>query len=107
MTNHPDGWTSDQAYEPYVGRWSRLVAPRFLQRLPPAPPSASWCDVDNSIAAVAVALSVDPGDTRAVLVDTDTDPLPAWRSPTYTATWSLMESAQSSYTCPTHSTVTG
>ena len=30
MTNHPDAWTSDQAYEPYVGRWSRLVAERTL-----------------------------------------------------------------------------
>ena len=42
MTNHPDAWTSDQAYEPYVGRWSRLVAPRFLRWLPPLPPSLSY-----------------------------------------------------------------
>jgi hypothetical protein len=33
---------------------------------------------DYSIAAIATALSVDPGDVRAVLVDTDDDPLPAW-----------------------------
>ena len=49
MTNHPDAWTSDQAYEPYVGRWSRLVAPRFLRWLPSAPPAASWCDVGCGI----------------------------------------------------------
>jgi hypothetical protein len=33
---------------------------------------------DYSIAAVAAALAVDPGDVRAVLVDVDKDPLPAW-----------------------------
>jgi hypothetical protein len=33
---------------------------------------------DFSVVAVAAALSVDPGDVRAVLVDADEDPLPAW-----------------------------
>lgn len=56
MTNRPDAWTSDQAYEPYVGRWSRLVTPRFLQWLPPTPPSASWCDVGCGTGALAHAI---------------------------------------------------
>jgi hypothetical protein len=33
---------------------------------------------DYSIAAVAAALAVDPGDVRAVLVDVNEDPLPRW-----------------------------
>ena len=27
----PDAWTSGDLYEPYVGRWSRKLAPRFLE----------------------------------------------------------------------------
>jgi len=27
--NRTDAWNSGDAYEPYVGRWSRLVAPAF------------------------------------------------------------------------------
>lgn len=33
---------------------------------------------DYSIAAVAAAIAVDPGDVRAVLVGVDKDPLPDW-----------------------------
>ncbi|MFC7552929.1 MFS transporter [Pseudoroseomonas wenyumeiae] len=35
----PGLWAAGEAYEPYVGRWSRLVAVEFLRRLgiPPAP----------------------------------------------------------------------
>lgn len=55
-----------------------------------APPTASWkldsacadCDAARmsgySVVAIAGALSVDPGDVRAVLVDADEDPLPGW-----------------------------
>ena len=28
--NRTDAWDSGDAYEPYVGRWSRLVAREFL-----------------------------------------------------------------------------
>jgi SAM-dependent methyltransferase len=37
-------WASGEAYEPYVGRWSRVIAPQFLTWL--AIPAASrWLDV--------------------------------------------------------------
>lgn len=39
-----DTWSSGDAYEPYVGRWSRLVAREFLNWLV-APPDARWLDV--------------------------------------------------------------
>jgi SAM-dependent methyltransferase len=37
-------WASGDAYEPYMGRWSRLVAARFVDWLDPAP-GARWLDV--------------------------------------------------------------
>jgi SAM-dependent methyltransferase len=39
-----DRWSSGDAYEPYVGRWSRLVAQQFLAWLDTAPES-NWLDV--------------------------------------------------------------
>jgi SAM-dependent methyltransferase len=40
----PDTWASGDAYEPYVGRWSRLIAREFLAWLAVAPGSR-WLDV--------------------------------------------------------------
>jgi SAM-dependent methyltransferase len=37
-------WASGDAYEPYVGRWSRLVAQEFLDWLA-VPPGRRWLDV--------------------------------------------------------------
>src|SRR5215212_3078616 len=37
-------WASGAAYEPYVGRWSRLVAREFLSWLA-VPPGSRWLDV--------------------------------------------------------------
>jgi SAM-dependent methyltransferase len=69
MTSRPaEAWASDQAYEPYVGRWSRLVAPRFLQWLPAAPPSA-WCDVGCGTGALAHAVLATENPTRVLGVD--------------------------------------
>jgi methylase of polypeptide subunit release factors len=66
MTSRPtDAWTSDQSYEPYVGRWSRLVAPRFLQWLPAGPPS-SWCDVGCGTGALAHAILATEQPTRVL-----------------------------------------
>jgi SAM-dependent methyltransferase len=39
-----DVWASGAAYEPYVGRWSRLVAREFLSWLA-VPPGGRWLDV--------------------------------------------------------------
>lgn len=37
-------WSGGEAYEPYVGRWSRLVAKEFLRWLQ-APGGGAWLDV--------------------------------------------------------------
>jgi SAM-dependent methyltransferase len=39
-----DHWAEGAAYEPYVGRWSRLVAQQFLSELN-VPPDRQWLDV--------------------------------------------------------------
>ena len=39
----PDTWDDGSAYESYVGRWSRLIASRFLRWLP-IPPRGTWLD---------------------------------------------------------------
>jgi len=39
-----DRWDSGDAYEPYVGRWSRLVAREFVKWLT-VPPGSRWLDV--------------------------------------------------------------
>jgi SAM-dependent methyltransferase len=38
-----DHWDSGDAYEPYMGRWSRLVAQEFLKWLE-VPPDSRWLD---------------------------------------------------------------
>ena len=45
MTNAPgDQWVTGDAYEAYMGRWSRRLARVFVEWLPPRP-GANWLDV--------------------------------------------------------------
>ena len=53
MSNHPpDVWASGAAYEPYVGRWSRIVAKEFLQWLN-VPSGSRWLDVGCGTGALS------------------------------------------------------
>ena len=64
-------WESGEAYEPYVGRWSRLVAREFLHWLAISP-SVHWLDVGCGTgalsqtilthAAPAVVHGIDPSE---------------------------------------------
>lgn len=47
-----DVWASGAAYEPYVGRWSRLVARELLNWLA-VPPGGRWLDVGSGTGALA------------------------------------------------------
>src|SRR4051812_20120836 len=47
-----DTWASGDAYEPYVGRWSRLVARELLDWLAVAPGSR-WLDVGCGTGALS------------------------------------------------------
>ncbi len=47
-----DNWASGDKYEPYVGRWSRLIAPKFLEWLA-IPAGSSWLDVGCGTGALS------------------------------------------------------
>lgn len=57
-------WSSGAAYEPYVGRWSRLVAVEFLRWLE-APSGPDWLDVGCGTGALCEASLGSPPTTSA------------------------------------------
>src|SRR4051812_10758149 len=66
-----DVWASGDAYEPYVGRWSRLVARQFVAWLG-VPANRGWLDVGCGTGALCKVIldraspqhvtGVDPSD---------------------------------------------
>lgn len=66
-------WASGAAYEPYVGRWSRLVAREFLSWLS-VPPHKSWLDVGCGTGALSQTIL----DTTNPAVLQGIDPSPAY-----------------------------
>lgn len=50
-----DAWEQGDAYEHYVGRWSRQVAPRFLDWLD-APAGSRWLDLGCGTGALSAAI---------------------------------------------------
>jgi len=54
-TKSPTIWSSGDAYEGYIGRWSRKVAPQFLAWLHPEP-SLAWLDVGCGTGALTSAV---------------------------------------------------
>jgi SAM-dependent methyltransferase len=60
-----DVWASGDAYEPYVGRWSRLVAREFVEWLGVLP-GLHWLDVGCGTGALSQAV-VEQGAPAAVL----------------------------------------
>ena len=51
-----DTWERGDAYERYVGRWSRRVAPKFLTWLD-VPPGKRWLDVGCGTGALCAAIA--------------------------------------------------
>ena len=64
MTSPSDTWASGAAYEPYVGRWSRLVAREFLAWLG-APDGGRWLDVGSGTGALSQTI-LETAAPRAV-----------------------------------------
>ena len=60
-----DVWDAGAAYEPYVGRWSRLVAREFVGWLS-IPPGAAWLDVGCGTGALVSAI-LERGSPRQVV----------------------------------------
>ena len=50
-----DVWASGNSYEPYVGRWSRLVAREFINWLT-LPEGSQWLDVGCGTGALSQAI---------------------------------------------------
>jgi SAM-dependent methyltransferase len=71
MTQQPslpfDVWASGAAYEPYVGRWSRLVA-RALLRWLAVPPGRRWLDVGCGTGALTetILATAEPAHVTGV-----------------------------------------
>lgn len=77
----PDTWEQGRAYERYIGRWSREVAPRFLEWLR-VPPGQRWLDVGCGTGALCDAIlahstpsSVDGAEPAEGLLETAVDRL--------------------------------
>ena len=71
--NRADAWDSGHAYEPYVGRWSRLVAREFLGWLA-MPTGCRWLDVGCGTGALAETILSLAAPSEVVGVD----PSPAY-----------------------------
>jgi SAM-dependent methyltransferase len=67
-------WDHGDAYDSYIGRWSRRVAPKFLSWLG-LPPGLDWLDVGCGTGALAEAI-VECCDPRSV---TGVEPSPEFR----------------------------
>lgn len=68
MTEKPrEVWASGAAYEPYVGRWSRLVAREFLDWLG-VPAQRAWLDVGCGTGALTETIlkMANPGSVKGV-----------------------------------------
>jgi SAM-dependent methyltransferase len=72
VTAPRDRWIGSDAYEAYVGRWSRKVAVNFVERLA-IPPGARWLDVGCGTGAVTGAIldRADPGSVTGVDASVD------------------------------------
>ena len=64
----PSSWVGSDEYEAYVGRWSRLVAPRFLDWLG-APEEKRWLDVGCGTGALSDAILAACAPAEVVGVD--------------------------------------
>jgi len=65
--NKTDNWASGDLYEPYVGRWSRLVAKEFLKWID-VPTRSHWLDVGCGTGALSHAIldTCDPQTVKGI-----------------------------------------
>lgn len=65
---HAGLWSSGEAYESYVGRWSRLVAREFVAWLAPAP-GGQWLDVGCGTGALSETILAHASPAEVVGTD--------------------------------------
>ncbi len=61
-------WAVGQAYEPYVGRWSRLVANEFVPWLA-VPPGKRWLDIGSGTGALSQTIVERAAPVAVVCLD--------------------------------------
>jgi phospholipid N-methyltransferase len=66
-TSRHDGWQAGESYDAYMGRWSRKIAPRFLDWLEP-PDGLDWLEVGCGTGALTAAIleHCRPGSLTAI-----------------------------------------
>src|SRR5262245_41694411 len=69
MPKSSDKWAAGETYEHFMGRWSRLLASRFVSWLP-APPTAHWLDVGCGTGALGEAICATAQPASVVACDT-------------------------------------
>jgi SAM-dependent methyltransferase len=67
-----DRWSGGDDYEAWIGRWSRKVAPRFVDWLA-IPPGAHWLDIGCGTGALTAAIVEWAHPTSVVGVDQSAD----------------------------------
>lgn len=72
MTEAKDTWSAGKLYEPYVGRWSRLIAKEFLTWLD-FPPGRNWLDVGCGTGALTEMILQHAQPNSVHAVDTAAD----------------------------------
>jgi SAM-dependent methyltransferase len=71
-TSRHDAWSAGDAYERYMGRWSRLVAARFLDWLA-APAGAAWLDLGCGTGALTQTILARCEPRSIVAIDQSAD----------------------------------
>ena len=71
-TSPADRWQGAEAYEAYIGRWSRPVAARFIEWLG-APAQRSWLDVGCGTGALSASILAGAAPALVVGIDQSAD----------------------------------
>jgi ubiquinone/menaquinone biosynthesis C-methylase UbiE len=67
-TSRHDAWQAGDSYDAYMGRWSRLIAPRFLDWLS-APHGLNWLEVGCGTGALSAAILAHGAPNSLIAVD--------------------------------------
>lgn len=68
QTSRHDAWQAGDSYDQYMGRWSRQIAPRFLEWLD-APDGLDWLEVGCGTGALSAAILARCNPKSLVSID--------------------------------------
>ena len=67
-TSRHDAWQAGDSYDAYMGRWSRRVAPRFLDWFA-APNGLDWLEIGCGTGALSAAILAQCGPKSLIAID--------------------------------------